>query len=58
MTQTMQPTYPDTFRIGNIGRLTAADMRQVVLVIREVIEEMGVNLAPATPPEDHEFASS
>jgi len=29
-----------------------------VLVIREVIEEMGVNLAPATPPEDHEFASS
>ena len=35
----------DTFRIGNIGRLTSADMRQVVLAIREVIGEMGVSLS-------------
>jgi 2-aminoethylphosphonate-pyruvate transaminase len=31
----------DSFRIGTIGRIFAADLRQLVAAIREVLEEMG-----------------
>lgn len=34
----------DTFRIGNIGRLFPADMRQVLYAIGEALEEMGIHL--------------
>ena len=34
----------DTFRIGNIGRLTESEMNQVVYAIGEVVAEMGVNM--------------
>lgn len=37
----------DTFRIGNIGRLFANDMRAVVYAIREALVEMGVPVTPA-----------
>ncbi len=42
-------TQCDTFRIGNIGRLTEPDLRQVVHAIGEAVAEMGLKLdAPAT----------
>ena len=42
----------DTFRIGNIGRLTEPDLRQVVHAIGEAVAEMGVKLeAPAGKPQ-------
>lgn len=34
----------DCFRIGNIGRISEADVRALLAAIREVIEEMGVKL--------------
>ncbi len=34
----------DCFRIGNIGRLFAADMRQVVRAVEEAVTEMGIAL--------------
>ena len=34
----------DTFRIGNIGRIFPADMRQVVYAIGEALNEMGIHL--------------
>jgi len=34
----------ECFRIGNIGRLTENDVRDLLAAIREVIEEMGVKL--------------
>jgi 2-aminoethylphosphonate-pyruvate transaminase len=39
----------DTFRIGNIGRLFANDMRAVVYAIREALVEMGVPVTPVSP---------
>ena len=40
-------TVADSFRIGCIGHLHAADMRGVLAAVREVLDEMGVRLAPA-----------
>ncbi len=39
-------TRAETFRIGNIGRLFEADIRSLLLAIREVLQEMGVNISP------------
>jgi len=46
-------TQCDTFRIGNIGRLTRSDMRQVVHAIGEAMAEMGVKLEQPTTGKTH-----
>lgn len=48
----------DTFRIGNIGRLTEVEMRQVVLAIREVLEAMGVEMPSLNLAGVNEFATA
>ena len=45
----------NTFRIGNIGRLTEADMKQVVHAIGEVVTEMGLKLAAGACDDEMEF---
>ncbi|MDQ4060728.1 MAG: 2-aminoethylphosphonate--pyruvate transaminase, partial [Pseudomonadota bacterium] len=40
-------TVADSFRIGCIGRLYPEDMRGALAAIRDVLDEMGVRLAPA-----------
>jgi len=44
-----------TFRIGNIGRLTEADMQQVVHAIGEVVTEMDLKLAARAHDDEMEF---
>ncbi len=39
-------THADTFRIGNIGNVHPADIRDLIVKISEVVEEMGVRFAP------------
>ncbi|NOS69548.1 MAG: 2-aminoethylphosphonate--pyruvate transaminase [Verrucomicrobia bacterium] len=38
----------DTFRIGNIGRLTESEMKQVVYAIGEAVAEMGIKMESAS----------
>ena len=45
----------DTFRIGNIGRLTAADMKQVILAIGEVVAELGVKFEKVSSNGELDF---
>jgi 2-aminoethylphosphonate-pyruvate transaminase len=45
----------DTFRIGNIGRLSEVEMRQVVLAVREVLGEMGVSPPNRNLDRSNEF---
>ena len=40
-------TVADSFRIGCIGRLYPKDMRGALAAVREVLDEMRVDLAPA-----------
>lgn len=40
-------TVADSFRIGCIGRLYPEDMRGALAAVRDVLDEMGVRLAPA-----------
>jgi 2-aminoethylphosphonate-pyruvate transaminase len=40
-------TVADSFRIGCIGRLYPKDMQGAVSAVRDVLDEMGVSLAPA-----------
>ncbi len=42
-------TQGDTFRIGNIGRLMLADIKQLLLAVGEVMAEMKANPAAAAP---------
>ena len=45
----------DTFRIGNIGGLTAADMKQVILAIGEVVAELGVKFEKVSSNGELDF---